>query len=151
MTAIKTISTNLDTLLRGLDPFGAEVFNAHELEISIEIPIWISQTLHLDLLSSALKVETFDGRLVAGIAATFARRAAAALLDQDADALEKLIDDMDHVKGWSCYHFEDDPWNDRCDDPDDQVRECVILSNIETEITFYLYLDGAGDLLYGEV
>lgn len=150
MIAMKTVYTCLSSLLSSIDPLGAKTFPAPHIEITVEIPAWITRTIDSDALTCVLKIHASNDRLIAGVAAVLARRAAAALARRDAAALEKLIDDMDHVKGWSCYHFEDDPWNDRCDDPDDYVRECLILTHLETETTFYIYLDGAGDLLYGK-
>lgn len=148
MTMMKTISTTLSALQQNLDPFGAEVFPDPAIKISIELPVWVAQTLDLDLLSSALKIQTFDGRLIAGIVAAFTRRAAAALMDQDADALDDLIYKMDHEDGWTCVHYEDDAWNQRVDDPNDYVEECLIMTHLDSLVTFYVYLQGAGDLLY---
>ena len=151
MTAMKTVYTCLSSLLSSIDPLGARTFPAPHIEITVEIPAWITRTIDSDALTCILKIHASNDRLIAGVAAVLARRAAAALNRKDAAALADLIAHADHMPGWTCEFYEDDAWNDRCDDPDDYVRECLILTHLETETTFYIYLDGAGDLLYGEV
>lgn len=148
MTKMTTITTTLDAIRKALDVFGARFFSVPCVKIGIEIPTYFTTTLDCDALSAALKIRTVDGRSIAGTVAAFTRRAAAALMDQDADGLDDLIYKMDHEDGWTCVHYEDDAWNQRVDDPDDYVEECLIMTHLDSLVTFYVYLQGAGDLLY---
>ena len=148
MMKMHTAFTTLDTLRKKLDLFGARFFTAPYVKIGVEIPAYLCETLDCDTLNAALKIRTVDGRSIAGTVAAFTRRAAAALLDQDADSLDDLIYKMDHEDGWTCVHYEDDAWNQRVDNYEDYIEECLIMTHLDSLTTFYIYLQGAGDLLY---
>lgn len=145
MTKMTTVRTDLQSLTEMLDPFGASIFTEPTVKIAVEVPCWITATFGTELEGATL-IHTEDDRLVAGIAVGIARAVARALDRKDATEITNVINKLDRHPDLACEFMEGDYF----DELDDSTTDVVILTHIESELTFVIYADGLADLFYGK-
>lgn len=145
MTKRTTVNTTLQTLTEILDPFGATIFTEPTVKIAVEVPCWITATFGSELDAATL-IRTEDDRLVAGIAVGIARAVARALDRKDATEIVSAINKLDHCTDLSCELQEGNYF----DELDDSTTDVIILTHIESELTFVIYADGLADAFYGK-
>lgn len=150
MTKMVTIDTTLQALTEILDPLGVSSFPTPAIEISIEIPSWLLSTLGGELDGVAM-IRTEDDRFVTKLAVNFIRAAVTALDRKDSTALNNIISKMDRTPGWTCVYYDDEDWNEWIDNPGDACRQCLILTHSPSDVAFFIYADGLGDLMSEEV